>query len=269
MFPQELLVDRLGQVWMIVDPAKGGGITVFNKSTNETAYLSSVQNKGGLPTNSVKSIANDREGQVWVGTNEGVVYFPNPGNVFGSIDASRPIFENRFLLRDEAIIAIAVDGGNRKWLGTSNGVWLLDPTGEELIFNFTEENSPLPSNKIKSIAINSKSGEVYFATDKGLASFRGAATESGFQFEAVKIFPNPVTAEFSGQVAINGLYRDAIVKITDLAGHLVWQTKANGGTATWNARQLNGNRVSTGMYFVFATSEDGSERHVGKIAVIE
>lgn len=266
-FPVDLLVDQLGAVWMVIDPAKGGGIMVFDKS--QSTYLTTTPGKGSLPVATVRSIANDRDGQVWVGTDEGVVYFSNPSGVFNTIDASRPIFENRFLLRDEAVTAIAVDGGNRKWLGTNNGVWLFSPSGEELIYNFTEDNSPLLSNNVISISIDPISGEVFYATAKGLCSFRSTATASTYQFASVKIFPNPVGSEFNGLVAINGLYRDAIVKITDINGRLVWQTQANGGTATWNARQLNGNRVSTGVYLVFATAEDGSERHVGKIAVIE
>lgn len=269
-FPIDLLVDQSQRVWMVIDPTKGGGVIVFDRTTNSSVYLTTQAGKGGLPDNAIRSIANDRDGKIWLGTDAGVVFYPISANFFGaSVDATRPIYENRFLLRDESVTAIAVDGGNRKWLGTNNGVWLFGPAGEELNYNFTEENSPLLSDRIIDISINPKNGEVFFATDNGLLSFRSDATESSFQFSEVKIFPNPVSADFTGQVAINGLYTDAIVKITDINGRMVWQTKANGGTAIWNARQLNGNRVSTGMYLVFATAEDGAERHVGKIAVIE
>lgn len=269
-FTNDLTVDFLGNIWMVVNPGNGGGIVVYNPNTSQDKFLTNVSGQGGLPSSAVRSIAIDRDGAVWVGTDEGVVYFSNPGGIFANnTDAVRPIFENRFLLRDESITAIAVDGGNRKWLGTRNGVWLFSPTGEDLIYNFTQENSPLPSNEINSIGINPVNGEVFFATANGLASFRSDASAGQDSFSQVRIFPNPVDPGFTGLVTIDGLYTDAVVKITDTSGKLVWQTQANGGTASWSTRQLNGDRVNSGMYLVFATSQDGGEKHVGKIAVIE
>ncbi|HEY9045605.1 MAG TPA: T9SS type A sorting domain-containing protein, partial [Ohtaekwangia sp.] len=138
-----------------------------------------------------------------------------------------------------------------------------------LIYNFTAENSPLLSNVILDIEINQQTGEVFFATDKGIVSFRGDATESTSTFESVKIFPNPVTSNFSGSVGIKGLATDATVKITDVSGKLIWQTQANGGTATWNVQDYNGRRAATGIYLVFAATADGAESVVGKIAVVE
>jgi ligand-binding sensor domain-containing protein len=172
-------------------------------------------------------------------------------------------------LRDDKVTAIAVDGGNRKWMGTERGVWLFNATGEEMIYNFTMDNSPLLSNVIKDIAINHKTGEVFFATDKGIVSYRADATESNSIFQSVKIFPNPVTNSFNGSVGINGLATNATVKITDISGKLIWQTQANGGTATWNVRDYTGRRAATGVYLVFAATSDGVESVVGKIAVVE
>jgi hypothetical protein len=266
----ELAVDYLGNVWMILNPANGGGILVFDKEANKTAYLTEVAGSGGLPSKSVYSIAIDRDGQVWVGTASGAAYFPDPSRVFSAgINAVKPFFENRFLLRDEKVTAIEVDGGNRKWMGTERGVWLFNPFGETQVYNFNAANSPLLSDKIVDMEISSQSGEVFFITDAGIVSFRSDATASDAAFRNVKIFPNPVTAEFNGLVGISGLASDAFVKITDVSGKLIWQSQANGGTATWNVRDYNGRRAATGMYLVFSTTVDGSESVVGKIAVVD
>lgn len=269
-YPVSLAVDYAGNVWAVLNPSSGGGLLVFRRHDNSAAYLTDAAGGGGLPHRNARCIAPDRDGAMWVGTDNGVAYFVNADAVFGTdVNAVRPIFENRFLLNGEMVTAIAVDGGNRKWVGTENGVWLFGPEGDELVYHFTAENSPLPSGRVRSIAIEDQSGEVFLATEGGLVSFRSDATKSEGDFSLVRIFPNPVTAEFNGLVGITGLAQDAVVKITDVAGNLVWQTYAAGGTATWNVRHHNGQRAATGIYLVFSASVDGSQEYVGKIAVVE
>jgi hypothetical protein len=153
-------------------------------------------------------------------------------------------------------------------MGTERGVWLFNASGEAAIANFTTTNSPLLSDKIVDIEIDPATGEVFFSTDKGLISFRSDATQSRIVFDDVKIFPNPVENTFTGHVGISGLATDAIVKITDVSGKLIFQTVANGGTASWDVTDYNGRRVPTGVFLVFAINSDGSESVVGKIAVI-
>lgn len=268
-YPTNIEVDYLGNVWMILNPSNGGGILVFNKATGQSVYLTDVTNFGGLPAKSVYSIAMDRDGFVWIGTDEGVAYFPDPARVFSpNVNAIKPVFENRFLLRDERVSAIEVDGGNRKWMGTENGVWLFNEFGESQIYNFNAANSPLLSNTIFDLEINSHTGELFIMTDAGIASFRSDATQGENTFSKIKIFPNPVTNQFNGQVGISGLVTDAIVKITDVSGKLVWQSKASGGSASWNVHDYNGRRAATGMYLVFCIAQDGTESMVGKIAVV-
>lgn len=268
-YPTDIEVDYLGNVWMLLNPANGGGILVFNKGTGESVYLTDVANAGGLPSKSVYSIAMDRDGFVWIGTDKGVAYFPDPSGVFSSsINAVMPVFGNRYLLRDERVTAIEIDGGNRKWMGTENGLWLFNEFGEEQVYNFDAANSQLLSNTIVDLEINSYTGELFIITDAGIASFRSDATAGEVAFSKIKIFPNPVTNQFNGQVGISGLVTDAIVKITDVSGKLVWQSKANGGSVAWDVRDYNGRRAATGMYLVFCISEDGTESMVGKIAVV-
>jgi hypothetical protein len=268
-FPTQLVADQRGQVWMAINPAQGGGLMVFNRTENRSVLLTEANGSGALPSRMVYSLAVDRNGQVWVGTAAGVAYYANPAQVFsGNVNAIKPIYNGRFLLRDETVTALAVDGGNRKWIGTQRGAWLFNSFGEEEIYNFNTQNSPLLTDAINDIEINGQTGEVFFATAKGVISFRAGATESENVFSEAKIFPNPVTADFNGLVSISGLATDARVKITDISGKLIWQTIANGGTATWNARDYTGRRASTGIYLVIAVAQDGSESVIGKLAVI-
>jgi hypothetical protein len=49
---------------------------------------------------------------------------------------------------------------------------------------------------------------------------------------------------------------------------LVYNTKANGGTAIWNGKLFSGERAATGVYLVFCTNEDGSQTKVTKFLFI-
>jgi ligand-binding sensor domain-containing protein len=263
-YPLHIALDDFDNVWMAIDPKVGGGLVVLKTATGESIRLTTAVESGALPNENVRAIANDRDGNVWVGTDEGVVYFYSADQL-----AVRPIYDDRFLLKDEKITAIAIDGGNRKWIGTEKGVWLFNETGDRLFHNFTSANSPLLADHINDIAINHESGEVFFATTKGIVSFRGDATINQANFSTIKIFPNPVTKNFQGELAISQIVNDAIVKITDVSGNLIQQIYANGGTATWNLLDRSGKRVGTGIYLVFAASEDGKQKIAGKIVVID
>lgn len=268
--PLDILVDINGFKWIRLSPNRGGGIWVFDDESNRNRYLSTTSNEGNLPNLNVNAIAQDLEGQIWVGTDRGVVVYFNSAQVFtGSINAVLPIFENRPLLRAEKINAIAIDGGNRKWIGTDNGLWLFNADGSQQVNYFNAANSPLFSDKILDIKINPITGEVFVATDKGILSYRGTATQGTNTQTKVKVFPNPVRPDFNGLVGIEGVVENATIKITDASGRLFYQTQAQGGTATWNVRDYNGKRAKTGIYLIFSTNADGSDVLVSKIAVIE
>jgi ligand-binding sensor domain-containing protein len=268
--PLSLLVDDNNVKWMrLASPS--GGIWVFDEKENRSRYLSTTLGQGGLPSNQVNSLVKDKEGQIWVGTDRGVALFFNPFAVFSNaaFDALTPIFERRPLLNNEVVTSIAIDGGNRKWLGTRNGLWLFNADASELVFQFTSQNSPLLSNNILDIAIQPATGEVFIATDKGIVSYRGTATEGEAVHGQVKVFPNPVRPDFAGLVGISGLVNNAIVKITDVSGRLMYETRAQGSTAVWNVKDYTGRRASTGIYLIFSSDAEGKETLVTKIAVIE
>ena len=138
-----------------------------------------------------------------------------------------------------------------------------------MILHFTTENSPLISNRIVSLEINDLTGEVFIGTDLGIVSYRGTATEGEEKFSHVKVFPNPVKPDFNGLVGITGLATTSLVKITDIYGNLVYETKAQGGMAVWNMKDYNGRKADTGIYLIFAATEDGTESFVSKVALVD
>jgi len=265
-----IVLDLDGNRW--IRQGNFGGILAISPR-NQRQFISNVVGAGNLPSNTVKSLALDKDGQMWVGTDQGVVVFDNPSAVFSgkNFDAYTPVFERRRLLGNETVTAIAIDGGNRKWLGTKNGIFLFSPDGTELISNFNEKNAPLPTNRISYITAELKTGEVYIRTPQGMVSYRGAATEGSLKQDenAVKVFPNPVRPEYEGQIGIEGLVENAFVKITDIAGNLVYETRANGGTAVWSGKTLAGGRVETGIYLIFSANKKGEEALVSRLAVVK
>lgn len=275
----EIVIDNQDQKW-IVSP-RGFGIVVYNDNktpTNENDDQFRLLNKnpgnGGLPSNNVLCLAKDMEGPIWVGTDDGIAVFYSPSNVFKSATIDAQLITVKIngvvghLLKGESVTCIKVDGANRKWIGTKNGLWLFSDDGTKILQYFTKENSPLLSNNILSIDITDATGEVYVGTDKGLMSYRGTATKAEEEFNDVYAFPNPVPSGYSGSIAIKGLIEDATVKITDIAGNLVFETVSLGGQAIWDGNDFNGRRVNSGIYLVYAASEDGTKNIVTKIAVI-
>ena len=174
-----------------------------------------------------------------------------------------------YMLGTESITAISVDGANRKWLGTkSSGAYLLSSDGTSVVKNYNVLNSPMFSDSIATVAVDNKSGEVWFGTSGGVLSVREIATSGSQSFSNVYSFPNPVREDYSGNVTITGLLKDSQVKITDISGNLVYETISEGGQASWDLTTFNGHRVRTGVYLAFCSGNDGSESCVTKILVI-
>lgn len=258
-----VVVDQNGYKWFTV--GFNGGVMVYDSGNDldnpaDDRYKIFTSTNSVMPTNTVNCIAVDLEGDVWVGTQQGTVSFECGSNVFdNSCTGRRRIINvdgfNGYLLETEDVRTIAVDGGNRKWFGTSNGIFVQSSDGLTQEGRFTATNSPLFDNSITDIAINQKNGEVWIGTEKGLISLRGEATEGGrVNTKMSYAFPNPVAPGYDGPIAIYGLARDANIKITDIAGNLVYEGQALGGQAVWNGRDYLGRRVTSGVYLVFATS---------------
>ena len=276
----EIIIDDYGQKWGILP---GNGLFVYNDnstiediSDDQFTKITESEGNGNLPDNDVYTLVNDLDGNIWVGIKKGVCVFYSPSSVFSgyNFDSQQIIIQEgdfgQYLLESEVVYTIAVDGGNRKWIGTLGaGLYLLSEDGTEEIYHFTTENSPLLSNTILDIEINEKTAEVFITTDKGLMSFRNDATFGESVQNKITIFPNPVKENYGGYISIDGLVENANIKITDVSGNLVFDTYANGGMAVWNGKNKNGQKVGTGAYLVLSSDKYGKEKISGKILFIK
>ena len=280
----QILVSKSGQKWiqMRYGNMNPNSIMVFSDNgtpgtpgDDKAVLLNSAVGSGNIPGNNVIAMAEDQKGEIWIGTEKGVAVFYSPENIFQpgqNFDCQRILVTQgsyvQYLLENETVTAIAVDGANQKWIGTDRGgVFLFSEDGTKQIFHFTSENSPLLSDRITCMAIN-LDGEVFFGTDKGVISFRALATPGGDSNENVYAFPNPVKADYEGYIAVKGLVSNAQVRITDINGVLVYSTRAEGGQAVWDGKNFDGKKARTGVYLVYAANDNGTEKVVTKILII-
>lgn len=278
-----MIVDKSNQKWVI--RRQEGMVMVFNDNDtfdnpadDQLKILGSSPGNGNIPGNTLFSMAVDHDGAVWVGTDAGPAIFYAPERIFQEgvdFDAQQILVPRNdgtgqadYLLGSEKILSIAIDGANRKWFGTENGVFLMSKDGLEQIHHFHKENSPLLSNTVNSIAIDGN-GEVFFGTTDGIISYKGSATPGGEINKDVYAYPNPVRPGYTGLIAVKGLVRDAYVKFTDISGNVVYQTRAEGGQAVWDGHTLNGRKVKPGIYLVFVSDSEGFETLATKILLMQ
>ncbi len=282
----KILIMNNGDKWVNLVRADKSGIFVFNDngtiediSDDDFYHFSSLDDaQGSIGAEEYFCVTKDKNDQIWIGTNRGPVIVYNPlrvldnkqNTVFNRIIHTDENGIQDYFLKDERVRAIAVDGGNRKWIGTaSSGAYLLSEDGTQIIEHFTTENSPLLSNDIMSIAINNKTGEVFFGTTNGLISYWGDATEGSADYSNVYAYPNPVRPDFDHKVIITGLMENSNVKITDVRGNLIYQGRSMGGQISWDCRNSRGRQVAAGVYLVLSSTPEGKESVVTKIAVVQ
>jgi len=280
-FTQKMIVDFDNLIWFSVlneglFAYKYNG-TIEDESDDQYKQITNGSFTGDLPSPNVTAIAADFNGEIWIGTDAGFAILYNASEVFdanaGEYNAQRIKinFEGNveYLLGSTHITDIEVDGGNRKWMATaSSGLILLSADGNEILETLTTENSPLISNVIYDIKLNHDTGELFIITDRGLVSYRTNSSYEDPDYEGTIVFPNPVRPNFFGPVTIQGIRYDSDVKITDVAGNLVFKTTSNGGTATWDCKTLNGQKVASGVYFIWTATNEGKDKKVGKVLVI-
>jgi len=268
-----LLVDKNGTKWFV---SRDDGLIAFNENYGTAPKsISTTEARGDLPSSDVRAIAIDNRNQLWIGMPKGL-------RVLSSVDAflsEEKMVPESIVIRDGAnfeelmylksISDIVVDGANNKWIGTADaGVFYMSYDGQKTIYQFNTDNSPLPSNSINDIDINSSTGEVFFATPKGIISFNGISTAASDNLNNVFVYPNPVRPGFTGTVKISGLMDKANVKIADIEGNLVYETITEGGTIEWDTTAFGKYKVASGVYMILISAEDGIETKVKKVMII-
>lgn len=276
----KIIFDKNDKAWIIL--ARGTGLMVYKDvntlsqpNVSNTKLLTTAKGNGFLPSLDIYSICEDLDGKIWVGTAKGITVFYNPENVFTSsnFDSQQILIEQdnhvQILLENDIISAIAVDGVNRKWIGTeSSGVYCFSSDGQTQIYHFAVDNSPIYSNVIRDIVVDETTGDVFIATENGIQAFRTTIIKGYEDFTNVHAFPNPIKPGYSGKVYVTGLIDEATVKITDIAGNLVWETKSEGGQIEWNLQTFSGTKVASGVYIIYCASSTGDKSATTKLLVV-
>lgn len=254
----------------------------FNNFNDDDIYLWESwtdQDGNNVKPNFRSAICEDNDGRIWIGTTEGIYEISSAANAFNPnmrvthLKVPRNDGSNLadYLLGTDLVMDIAVDASNRKWVATyGSGLFLVSETGNEILANYTTDNSPLLSNKVNCVYVDQPTGIVYIGTDSGLMSYVSDATPAGSDYSEVFVYPNPVRPEFRGEVNITGLMENSLVKIADVSGAVVYQGRSEGGCFTWNVCNTAGVRVKSGVYYVMMSQNatGSSTAAVAKIMVI-
>ena len=282
----DLFIDSNDQKWITLQSVTTAGRGLLVVDTGAPGTIGDMQSVkltddsggGNLPDMKVNAIVEDRNGEIWVGTERGVARYLFPQFVITGSVLERtaqwlinadPEAENSFLLRDIQVSSMAVNPANQKWIGTvNNGLWLINSEGNRVLAHFTSENSPLLSDGITDLEVNSKTGELYIATDAGLMVYQDLPVDPVGEMNRLKAYPNPFRSDRHDQIVIEGLSDQTTIRILTTDGQLIQQIENRGGTASWNGKDARGEQVASGVYVIVALSPDGKDRGVGKIVVI-
>jgi len=268
----DIEIDQNNTKWIAT---RRNGVIGFSENNGVPIVKKITDQNGNLPVEIIKALAIDNDNNLWIGTRDGLRVLYNTSGFFST---SNPQAESIIILEEgipkelmfgQTITDIKVDGANNKWISTLDaGVFLFSPDGQNTIYHFTKDNSPLPSNGITDMSIDHTTGKIYFATEKGMVAFNANATTSADNLENVIIQPNPVRPNYSGNIIIKGLVDGANIKITDISGNLVDENTVKGGTYEWNQTAFGKHKVASGVYIVMITTKDGEESTIEKVMIV-
>ncbi len=260
-----LAIDNSGGVW--AGSPTGSGVIVYNdrgtESTSDDICQAIRSSNTQLQDNAISAIRVDRSGAVWIGTAKGVSVISSPGSVTAT---SIPFVRRISALGSAVVNDIVIDALNYKWVATTGGVFVLNDDGTEVLATITKASSPLLDDNVRTVAIDDRTGTVYFGTTNGCSVAQSSSIRPAAEF-MIKTFPQPFRAGTDAQVTIDGLTADTDVRIMTASGILVAALQARGKQALWDGRDVRGELVPPGVYLVSASSATTTTSAVGKIAV--
>ena len=277
------MFDSRDILWFCNDRFIEPALMCYQPSTDAAVCYSTFINQDGTKIEGmygVTDVAEDKDGNIWVGTDVGpfVIDKDNIGKsaedmVFTQVKVPRNDGTNYadYLLAGIHVTSIMVDNDGQKWIGTNGqGVYVISRDNMKEVHHFTTENSKLLSDIVGSIAMNTKTGEVFIGTENGLCSYMSGITGTidTMNEDDVYAYPNPVTPDYNGLITITGLSDNADVKILSSNGVLIAEGKSSGRFFTWNGRDKNNERVASGVYMVATATSSGEKGVVCKIVII-
>lgn len=273
---EAMAIDNNNTKWIVTNTPEG--VYFFNENgtlNNFSDDIFGFYTTGDFGIQDINDVIVDKNGEVWIATNNGVFIISNPlaaiqnpnnkpapvklGIIEGNLRV--PFTQNCRVIKNDIL--------NEKWIGTEgNGVFHLSSDGSTLIEQFNTSNSPILDNKINSIVVNPETGIAYFGTLKGLSSVTTNAIEPVAEFDEITCSPNPFILPAGVDMKIDGLIENSRLKIINLTGQVIAEFDSPGGRiATWqNSRNLN---LPSGVYIVVAFNRNGSKVGKGKFAVIK
>lgn len=282
-----MVIDSNDQKWITLESASeaGRGLMVLNTgqdplsaSDDRAVTLTTGIGSGNLPDATVTAILEDQNGEMWIGTERGVAKFTFPDLILDGGPAERqaqwliaddPGVISPFLLRDISVTAMAVNGANQKWIGTtSDGLWLVNEQGSRVLAHYTAENSPLLSSSVYDLAYNATSGELYITTALGVVILTDVSIRGTNDMTSLSVYPNPFVYDRHDRVIVEGLSERSTLFVITVDGVRVRRLDTAGGRVSWDGLDDRGQKLSSGIYLLVAKDENGGERGAGKIAII-
>ena len=276
-FADFMAIDNYNTKWAVLDntePSTPHGVLYFNESANTCGLIGYSQL--GSNVTGVNNVIVEKNGEVWIATNNGIVIVQDPYQVIANPNSIPNMFKMSIIADGlstpllENVVSIAIDALNNKWIGTlTNGVLYVSPDGTTLLNRFTTLNSPIADNKIVDIATDPVTGNVYFGTNKGISKYSTIAVQPLEDCSEIKVGPSPFIIPNSSLLRIDGLVAESSVKILTISGKLVFEFQSEGGRiANWDGRDFNGNLVSSGIYIIAGYNKDATKVCTGKVAIV-